>query len=102
MRNSLYRYYKKYPLEKETVCAICGCSVRVIIHTTQQQSTKVYCREPCRAKRMSAVTVVWAESWEGVRIPNKPKLDKQTYMDLLRKSKGITQEAVDATSKIFR
>ena len=97
-RNSMYRYRVVYPLEVETECSICGCAMRVIIFTCQQRTAKMYCRAPCSAKRMTDVKLLWAASWDQSKPNNKQC--QQEYLNQLRKMKGISQEAVDATAML--
>ena len=85
-------YRVVYPKTMDGVCAICGCRMRVTIFKCQQRTVKLYCGYPCTAGRVSPVLVLWAESWPVVRVKTP-----EVYIDMLRRSKGITKEAIDAT-----
>lgn len=98
--SSLYKYKTKYPMEMESVCSVCGCKLRVIVTGTQQARTKFYCRHPCTAGRMSPAKVTWAESWpEGAKA--EQFIEPVDYLALLRKSRGISQEAVDESKRLL-
>lgn len=98
-RNSMYRYKVVYPKDVETTCAVCGCRIKITIFTCQQRSVKAYCLNPCSAKRMSPVKLIWSENWNPAAM-KAPLIPKEDYMDMLRKSKGISQEAVNATAML--
>ena len=96
-RNSMYRYKVAYPKDIETTCAVCGCRIRITIFNCQQRSIKAYCLNPCKAKRMSPVKLIWSENWKAEHLIDSWRV---VYLNELRKSKGISQEAVNAAAML--
>jgi hypothetical protein len=93
-RNSIYRYKVVYPKEMESVCAVCDCKLKIIAYDIQQSRAKHYCHNPCTAKRMSPVKLLWSENWTKDPKP-EPTVPAATYLSMLRASKGITEEAIN-------